>query len=568
MGANNSTDGINLHFGRNLIKQNDHGVQKSAFGGDEQMNTIFEHFDQDRNGILDRTELQEMYAKLNEDAGNSRMSKGEARGFLRKCGIEDASRSESRNILQKFLSFIGNDEHDNVFSADRNNDGDVTVMYYDDGSVKNRVDMYTHQEDNSSLLSRRIYDNNGMHVENIYDNGVLLYQDQTTKFDPNNTPYDELLPDDITQITKRFNVVDGNTQNSSLGQEIFLNSENETVCTRNYTYDDAGNMTLMQQFDAEGNPTARFEYDGNANLTREEVTDEDGVVTIKDYTQGEDPVVTTQTPLGGDNNTVKTTDQDGNVLSLSHGNFSVNMERDNDGNVISHARAGETFDQTASRLGFDKVTNPEGYAAFVEANGHAGGGTGKRGWFRLNQNVIIPQDHLSELDIANYGVDPQAELAVYRESGVRPGADNTEAVRKQRQRNNALNATNKLVEEFVNANPKPEVKTYTDRLGNPCKEVVIGNQEIRIITDIDDGSHKISIVTDASTKNADNSETQNRVHYENIDDYGMPEALWADDNDDNSLGSTHTGNNTSSQTMVNMILNQLFDGQWPEQPSQ
>ena len=66
MGSNGN---IQLNFGRDggrINHKKDGGVQRSAFGGDEQMESLFDKLDKDRNGILDQKELDDLlsYRKI------------------------------------------------------------------------------------------------------------------------------------------------------------------------------------------------------------------------------------------------------------------------------------------------------------------------------------------------------------------------------------------------------------------------------------------------------------------------------------------------------------------------
>ena len=66
-------------------------------------------------------------------------------------------------------------------------------------------------------------------------------------------------------------------------------------------------------------------------------------------------------------------------------NNASNIQRNSNGDVITYPKEGETFKKTAERLGFKEGT-PE-YNEFLNANKNAG----KRNWFKVGEEVIIPK---------------------------------------------------------------------------------------------------------------------------------------------------------------------------------
>ncbi|MBO7672480.1 hypothetical protein J6S88_03630 [bacterium] len=546
MGENPS---INLKFGwgHRVQKSFDKGVQRSAFNTTSQnCQSLFDKADKDRNKILDATELAEFYNSLNAAADGSRLSKGEARDFLKDYGMDNISRRESRGLIEEFLNVLGGDQ-DRVIEATRDTDNNVTVNYSGNGHL---VETYRHTtnaegKDVSVLEKSTEVAQDGSQIEKLYDSTgtTVLTTNRTREITTDDVIEDivdlgtGVLPDGISKIKDSFT---GDVMNDPITRE-YMDADGNTLCTRTYWYGDG--TTVINQQDQNNRLTNQFTLDGNDNLTNR-----------KDLEYL-------------DNNTVKTTSSDG-TTTLAHGNFDVEMEYDANGNVISHARAGESFDETASRLGFDKTSNPEGYAAFKAANAKASNRS-HHGWFNLKENVIIPQDHLAELDVANYRVDPQAELDVYRKSGVshEPGADNSTAIRKQKERNNAMNATNRMVEEFVNANPRPEVEEYSTTAGDNVRIISTENKAIYVGTQ-PDGTHYVIIRTDTANENTEGYTVNNQVEYYLNADGNSITKIWSDDNDDNSAGYNINLNNgdAAAQSLIQQILT-LFGGQWPAAPT-
>lgn len=92
------------------------------------------------------------------------------------------------------------------------------------------------------------------------------------------------------------------------------------------------------------------------------------------------------------------------------------VKRNAKGEMISYAKNGESFKQTAERLGF-KPGTPE-YEAFAEANKTAA----KQGWFIVGKEVIIPKSIEDKVDREGLNVDSKGEIEKYNKA-ITDGAD-------------------------------------------------------------------------------------------------------------------------------------------------
>ena len=115
-----------------------------------------------------------------------------------------------------------------------------------------------------------------------------------------------------------------------------------------------------------------------------------------------------------------------------------------------YAKNGETFDQTAKRLGFEKGT--EEYNEFVKANPQAA----KKHWFRLGVEINIPKSLKDKVKDEAYGVDRKAEEAKYKE-----------AVRTKTERNAAADASESLGAANGKETEKAENAGSTSSVENP-----------------------------------------------------------------------------------------------------
>lgn len=559
-----SSGDINLRFGKNnpVTLKNDGGVNKQSFNliGSEYTQyteSVFNHYDGDKNGILDRGELANFYSDVQGAAGrNGNLKEWEANRFMKKhLGFADAKKSESRNFLQRFLTMIGAGT-DEINEATRNGNT-VEVSYNNTESVTNKSAKYT-DVGGTSVLSEEVYIENDATIRTVYNTSTEDPNDIINKFmtqnfnDPrvsNNILRTDTLPENVATVEKKFGS-DGTT----LQECRFLNQDGQPLCVRTYANADGGGQVITQTGPDGRTMQAKFTTNPAGQLISEEMYNEQGQLTgTKEY-------------ANDDNNTIITKDANGGITHVAHGNFEVEIQyKEGNGqqHPISHARAGESFDETAARLGFGKNENPDGYAEFCVLNSAAKGRIGAGGWFKLKEDVILPKGSEAKINLANYSVDPQAEIAVYNET-----YNINDGVRKQKERNNALNATNQMVEEFVNntaLTPSNGTTTGTDGAFKGCnyKQVSNGGQIIKIFTD-NNNNHGLVIRTDE-----DNPESENYIHFKGITDNSYnPTMIGADDTkgNDNVMSEFNISKDDATAAMIQRILTQLFGGEWPAKP--
>ena len=125
LGKRGKLGNLNLNNIKSGIKKED------ITGGDKKLDSIFDSVD-DGNNVLDRSELQKLYEKLAELAGDDlKLSKREAGGFTnaegKKLGIK------GRKALFEFLNSLSNSSKDvKSIQTENINGQDVEVVtYYD-----------------------------------------------------------------------------------------------------------------------------------------------------------------------------------------------------------------------------------------------------------------------------------------------------------------------------------------------------------------------------------------------------------------------------------------------------
>lgn len=109
------------------------------------------------------------------------------------------------------------------------------------------------------------------------------------------------------------------------------------------------------------------------------------------------------------NGRVMTLGDDGKSILVQENENSepVKLQVDEEGNVISYAKNGESFKMTAKRLGIP-TDGPE-YEKFKELNEKAS----KKGYFLVGGKVIVPSDAVENLALDKVNVNPDNEIAAY-----------------------------------------------------------------------------------------------------------------------------------------------------------
>lgn len=229
------------------------------------------------------------------------------------------------------------------------------------------------------------------------------------------------------------------------------------------TYDDKNRITSIET--AKGMDVkvkVEYEYEG------------DSTVPSKQVTTNPDGTKTEQTENISNPNTTQATDEKENpdkVEGDTDSDSDADADNDNDpGNSPSatkregpiYAKEGETFKQTAKRLGFEEGT-PE-YEAFAKANPKAA----QKGWFNIGKEITIPDDLKDKLKDEAFGVDAAAEEQAYvnraKSAGKADGYNDTNTQKKTLEKNTNWwsIAKQNLID---NGNPKPSYAQIFERIG-------------------------------------------------------------------------------------------------------
>lgn len=325
--------------------------------------TFFKKFDLNNNGVLEKGELEALQKSVEPFAKDGVVTNREAKKLLKSYGLNDAKAAEFFEFLQN-AGTSAEEVQDCFYSLFGDREA-VNIKYKPDeqGFVR------TSSRDVQS----------GAVIQENYNNGI---ESRTVYYDGDNVSYEEIVRGTKTIVK------------DSSGRVL-----KETV--------DKGNGL---------SEVTEYEYDGDGT--------EPVNVTVKKMSGGEEiqepPVEEThvedaQVENGNktvfDNGRTLIKTEDGAILQ-DEGGEPVNIKYDKEGNILSTAKEGETFTQTAERLGIKKDT-PE-FEKFKELNAEAA----KKGWFRLGVDVKIPAGMEEKINLEGLNVDSKAEIAKFNRKTV------------------------------------------------------------------------------------------------------------------------------------------------------
>ena len=187
---------------------------------------------------------------------------------------------------------------------------------------------------------------------------------------------------------------------------------------------------------------------------------------------------------------------------LKDGDKKVQLETDKDGNVIAYPKSGENFKATAQRLGIQAPyddSNPI-YKEFCELNSQALERKGGGGWFKVGEQIKIPESMLETLNLDDYAVDNKKEVASYKKAAdarsISPKLE-VEDKTEEKKANKVVSDAAKFVADVANSDPKPDLYTINN---DPSKLVVHmkdeGDNRMIQIHKNDDGTVEVFIDND------------------------------------------------------------------------
>ena len=319
------------------------GIRREQLKTEEQK-SIFDAADTDKNGVLDANEMQQFTEQLQDAAGNEKLSKREAKKFLKSRNLKDVDKKE----LFKFVNELSQSSENIAESKVVEQNGQKTILVtYKDGSQET-----INPDKTSQIMST---DQNNAVTTKFFDENRKLTKEQIVQEngDTETTDIENDLPVQKTIVTNNGSKTA--VINYEDGVEI-KQSVTEGSVKSDYTYVD-GKPVLTQKIEDLGNDVAR----------------------TTDYTYNEDGTVTTNITEPG-KSTVQQL-KDGKLLSevITEGDKKTERLYKDDNTTRELVTDGENKtatiynSETGKRLEQAKLVNGKQYAVKYDGEGNTEG---------------------------------------------------------------------------------------------------------------------------------------------------------------------------------------------------
>ena len=232
------------------------GIKREQFKSENEKN-IFDAADIDKNGILDSNEMQQFNAKLQDAAGNEKLSKREAKKFLKKENLKDIDKKE----LFNFINSLSESSENIASSQVLEENGKKTIFVtYKDGSQE------TINPDKTSQLEST--DENKTVTTRFFNKNRELTQEKIVKANGDNsvTDIENNLP------VKKTTVTNNGSKTSVIEYENGKEAKeqiNEGSVQSKYQYVD-GKPVLREKLENLGNNVSRttnYKYNKDGTVT-------------------------------------------------------------------------------------------------------------------------------------------------------------------------------------------------------------------------------------------------------------------------------------------------------------
>lgn len=342
---------------------------------------IFSKIDTDNNGVIDQNEISAFKENLQFSAGNSRLNNREANKLLKNIGAKDVSAKDLFEFLQ-----IGVEQSKNIKSTQNVSLGGdnfaINIEYQPDEDGNINSSLYNMD---GKKISDTVKDKNSVELSTVYyEDGTISHYEKTQG------AVREFIDTSNRILKKEITKADG------VQDSVFYDyAEGETKPYKETLVLADGTITVKEQ-----GYTTTVNPDGSIVSDNPEFN-----APTEDENNG-----TQKLPSGR----ILITEQDENGNSVTYIKENENSEPvriryDEDGNILSNAKEGETFAKTAKRLGIEKGT-PE-YEKFKELNARAA----KKGWFVVGAEVKIPAGMEDKINLDGLNVDASAEIEKYND---------------------------------------------------------------------------------------------------------------------------------------------------------
>ena len=318
------------------------GIRREQLKTEEQK-SIFDAADIDKNGVLDANEMQQFTEQLQDAAGNEKLSKREAKKFLKSRNLKDVDKKE----LFKFVNELSQSSENIAESKVVEQNGKKTILVtYKDGSQEtinpDKTSQIMSTDQNNAVTTKFFDENRKLTKEQIVqENGDT----ETTEIE-NNLPVQKTI---VTNKGSKTTVIDYENGHAT------TQTVKEGAVQSTYTYVD-GQPILTQKVEDLGNDLKR----------------------ISDYTYNDDTVTVNIMEPG--KNTVQQL-KDGKLLSeiITEGDKKTERLYKDDGTTQELVTQGENKtatiynSETGKRLEQAKLVDGKQYAIEYDGEGNTKG---------------------------------------------------------------------------------------------------------------------------------------------------------------------------------------------------
>ncbi len=369
MGGGIESNSNFIRLGKNGQNQINLDNLKAGINLDDKMSAIFGKFDKNNNGILEKAELDMLKNSLAPYVEDGVLSNREAKKVLKDINLKNIQTEElfqflqeaeldSNNVDSSFYSLFDDVEAVNV-KYKKNSDGNVITSSFNAETGAKIQDIIESENETRTIC----YGEDGKPVSEEIKKGALT----TSK---------DALGRVVNQTTNKGN---------GLCETVAYEYEGDSTTPSKITTTKPDGTII--ETDGEGNPINPSEIDAAAEAENPNQTVfENGRIMIKTENGA-----TIQEP----------------------GKDPVEIKYDADRNILSNAKNGETFAQTAKRLGI--MPNTPEFDKFKELNQKAA----KNGWFVVGAEVKIPAGMEDKINLDGVNVDSKAESAKFSDAAIR-----------------------------------------------------------------------------------------------------------------------------------------------------
>ncbi len=295
----------------------------------DNIDTIFDKLDQNKNGILEQTELDTLLQQLGKYSKDSKITQREAKKILEGLDLKNID----EKVLFKLLEQMNKESKGISSSSDTNNDGLIdsitynknergtvrTLNFDEQGNLTSSIYQQGDSEEvydaNGNLLKEETVDESGQKVtkEYTYDNAGNKIGEKISasdgsvteiKYGADGKKIEEKTTKDSTTTTIKYNATTGEQESKTVQKGAVTEH-----------YDENNKLTKKETDKGQGlKETIEYEYNENGECVKETKTSPDGIKTIKEG----DKVTVIQTDGSKEvteNGKTQKYDKDGNLIN-------------------------------------------------------------------------------------------------------------------------------------------------------------------------------------------------------------------------------------------------------------